>query len=120
MKPWTLSLTALVAALSATLVGAGIAWHRGPETEWYDLFDCPSCGEHTLLEGLVVRRYIILLVIPIPLWRDWVVRCSSCATSVKIDKDEWRRRASGAFSKKEVLYAQAGNELKQRNVDRGS
>jgi len=80
-------------------------WLKSPEIEWYSSHDCPVCGVQTLLEGIVVRRFIGAVVIPIPIWRDWYVRCRSCRTMWKMDKAAWRSLAKSA-SKPEDLYRQ--------------
>jgi len=85
----------------------GIGWAKTPDIEWYDPHQCPACGKQTWLEGIVTRRMIVLLVVPLPLpmWRDWYVRCRSCRTIWKVDKAAWKERAKTA-SKPEDVYRQ--------------
>jgi hypothetical protein len=92
----------------------GVGWATAPDIEWYDSHDCPTCGAATVLEGLVVRRLLVLVVIPVPLWRDWLVRCRSCRTTWKVDKKVWKERAKTAAKPKDVYEQQQADASKRR------
>src|SRR2546425_11839777 len=93
----------------------GFAWAKIPDIEWYAQHHCPACGAETLLDGIVTRRFVLAVVVPLPLWRDWYVRCRSCRTMWKVTKATWRERARTA-SKPEDVYQQSQAIAKQRRA----
>jgi hypothetical protein len=85
-----------------------------PDTEWYEFFDCPRCHTKTLAEGIVVRRIITIVFVPVPLWRDWLFVCCHCKATWKINKSEWMTRKLRGLTPEQVASEERAIEGERR------
>lgn len=90
-------------------------WERYPEVEWYKPYDCAACGTHTYLEGLAVKLNIWVILIPLPLKRDWMLRCHRCRRVWKTTRANWKQQRQGSLTAHQ-MYDQYRAVVRERRA----